>query len=86
MPAVPVPFASVPTMVVTCASHTDKLAVVSGVGVADDCIHKDALKPGKTFAGIDMMAPYALLLQPYWLPRGWMVKLHFASALGCASI
>jgi hypothetical protein len=44
----------VPTIAATCAVHTDKFAVVNGVGVAADCIKSDALKPGKTLFGIDM--------------------------------
>ena len=47
--------AAVPTMVVTCPVHTERFAVVSGVGVAALCIYNDALNPAKTLFGIAMI-------------------------------
>ena len=76
-----------PTIAATCAVQTDRLAVDSAVGVAPDCIHRDAAKPGSTLFGIAILSPrYALLDQPNWLPRGWIVNTALASAPGCASI
>jgi hypothetical protein len=57
MPAAPVPPAAVPTIVATCAVHIDKFAVVNGVGVAADCIHNAAEKPGNTLFGKAMLYP-----------------------------
>ena len=71
VPAAPVPFAVVPTMVATCADHTDNFAVVYVFGFAPVCMKDEAAKKGKNLLGADMINfLYTLLDQPYWLPRG----------------